>query len=121
MGLDVSFYRLDKTTASSILADDGVSIAYWDAKPHLTNMLYFRKPFQVKEVLNEVLDIYLDQSRHYCLSRLNAHHLLARIETDKDQYGWFHDNQRHSFIKAFRQMLDNFDFDKHQLTYSWIS
>lgn len=120
MGLDVSFYSAPKEDVAKVVSGDA-TIDYWDIYYKRSDVYYARKPWQVQSTLDEMFGGHCHQSTNYVLSKLNAYHLLHRIESENRTDYWYNAGRRQEFIKGFREALNNFDFDKNELLYCWVS
>ncbi|MNM20160.1 hypothetical protein D3C81_304930 [compost metagenome] len=122
MGLDVDLVKFDKAFYDSVKGPDG-KVDYHDGHKHYKKLGYWRKHYDVRDLLADRCDLRHDQCDFGELSRLDLKKVLRQamrkkqihpgVDIDRDEM--------RALIPVLRKTLHQVNFHTETVALSWIS
>lgn len=121
MGLDVDLVKFDKAFYDKNKGQNG-KVGYSLGEPHCVDLAYWRKHYDIRNLLADRCDLLYDQCTFGELTRLNLKKVLRHALRLKELGGYrLSRKEMRALIPVLRKVLHQTDFKTETIALSWIS
>lgn len=121
MGLDVELVKFDKEFYDS-KKDTNSKVNYSEGCDTCTELAYWRKHYDIRDLLSDRCDLRYDQCTFGELSRLDLKKVLRQAMRQKELEGYSIDqDEMKVLIPVLRKVLHQTNFKTETIALSWVS